>query len=74
MGLFSLKIQTLLFPVSSTEDYEGGVINFGGSSVRQKVEPVQEHFHPPRLGHYLARASDVHYAMRPAQEGDVERR
>jgi hypothetical protein len=38
------------------------------------VEPVQEHFHPPRFRHYLARVSFVHYAVRPGQEGDVERR
>jgi hypothetical protein len=32
------------------------------------------HFHPPRLRHYLAWASDVHYDKRPRREGDVKQR
>ena len=32
------------------------------------------HFHPPRLRHYLTKTSEVHYAMRPAQEGDIQQR
>ena len=40
----------------------------------KKILHMAEHFHPPRLRHYLARPSDVLYDMRPGQEGDVERR
>jgi hypothetical protein len=39
-----------------------------------KDEPCAGTLSPAPARHYLARAADVHYAMRPAQEGDVEQR
>jgi len=52
-----------------------GMLNTLGIFDVSSLNPVQEHFHPPRPGIILPGLQMcMHYDRRPGQEGDVKRR